>query len=109
MEKWVLIVRSNCADDLREGEFLDWYDNVHIPDLMTIPQFVRAVRCVNPDMSTKETGKFVAVYDIETEDIQDVITAMYDNRVKWTEQGRMTDLLVPLSMTFYRQEKFSSK
>ena len=69
MEKWVLVVRANCADQSFEGnkEFNDWYDDIHVPDIMTIPGFKTAARYINPDISTLETGKYLAIYEIETE------------------------------------------
>lgn len=111
MEKWVLVVRANCADQSFEGnkEFNDWYDKVHVPDIMTIPGFKTAARYMNPDISTLETGKYLAIYDIETDNISDVITAMANNYYKWKKQGRMSDLLSVLSNTFYKQTSFISK
>ena len=69
MEKWILVIASNCSDPAREDEFNDWYDNIHLPDLMKNPGFVRASRFVNPEPSTLESGKYLAIYEIETEDI----------------------------------------
>ena len=111
MEKWLLVVRANCADQSSEGHdrFNDWYDNMHVPDLMTIPGFIRAARYINPDLSTWDTGKYLAIYDIETENIHDISTAMSTNWLKWKKQGRISDLLVVVSMTFYRQMSSHTK
>ena len=111
MEKWVLVIRANCADQSFEGhgEFNDWYDNVHVPDIMTIPGFKRAARYMNPDISTLETGRYLAIYEIETDDINDITTAMAKNYYTWKKQGRMSDLLSVVSMTFYKQTSSISK
>ncbi len=37
MERWLLVVETNCTDPSREKEFHQWYDNTHIPDLLTTP------------------------------------------------------------------------
>ena len=104
MDKWMLVVRTNCSDRLREDEFNDWYSNVYIPDLLEVPGFVGATRYVNPDLSAWETGKYITVYDIETDNIQDVSDAMAAAFPKWDEQGRLkSDLLILVSMTFCRQ------
>ena len=105
MEKWVLVVKANCADQSFEGhdEFNEWYDNIHVPDIMTIPGFKNAARYVNPDISAHDTGKYLAIYHIETENINDITTAMANNFYKWKKQGRMSNLLSVVSMAFYRQ------
>jgi len=104
MEKWILVVRVNCSDRLREDEFNDWYSNVHVPDLLEIPGFVSAIRYVNPDLSAWESGKYVTIYNIETDNIQNVSDAMAIAFPKWNEQGRLkSDLLILVSMIFYKQ------
>ena len=105
MEKWVLVVKANCADQSFEDhhEFNEWYDNIHVPDIMTIPGFKTATRYINPDISTLETGKYLAIYNIETNNINDIITAMANNYYKWKKEGRMSDLLSVVSMAFYKQ------
>ena len=55
------------------------------------------------------TGKYLAIYDIETDNINDITTAMANNFYKWKNQGRMSDLLSVLSNTFYRQMSVISK
>jgi hypothetical protein len=103
-------VRTNCADRLREEEFNDWYSNIHIPDLLAVPGFVRAARYVNPDPSSWETGKYLAIYEIETDNIQDVVDGMATSFPKWNEQGRLkSDLLILVSMTFYQQMNVLTK
>ena len=32
--KWLVIVESNCVDPAREDEFNEWYNKIHLPDLM---------------------------------------------------------------------------
>jgi hypothetical protein len=42
-DKFIQIVFSNPLDG-RDDEFNDWYDNVHVPDLLAIPGMVSAQR-----------------------------------------------------------------
>ncbi len=109
MDRWIMIVRSNCAQ-LVEGyefqpdkEFNDWYDNVHAPDALKTPGFISARRFVNPDISTMESGRYLAIYEIETEDIRKTMAALIQNLRGLEKQGRLSKLLDVVSLTVYKQ------
>ena len=42
-DRFIQIVFSNPAEG-KDDEFNDWYDNVHIPDLLAIPGMLSAQR-----------------------------------------------------------------
>lgn len=65
----MLVVVSNCADMLREFEFNRWYDLVHLPKVLKLPQVVSAqrYRCLHQRFGL---GAYMAVYDIATNDLQ---------------------------------------
>jgi len=44
MEKWISFGELICADPSREKEFNDFYDNVHVPNVLKAPGFVAATR-----------------------------------------------------------------
>ena len=71
MERWLLTVESNSSDPAREKEFNEWYDNVHLPDVLRIPGIMRAARYENSN-ATEGQGKFLAFYEIETADAPQV-------------------------------------
>jgi len=102
MEKWIMLVYTNCTDPSREREFNDWYDNTHVPDVLEIPGFLNATRYVNNNPS-EGTGRFLAIYEIETEDIGKTVAALQENRRRWTEQGRMSGLAQLVSMAVCNQ------
>ena len=102
MEKWVLVAETNCSDSAREGEFNQWYNTIHAPDVLETPGILRATRYESND-PPEGHGKYLAIYDIETEDIDQLITTFSEIvTVKW-EQGRMSDLVAPVFAAFYRQ------
>jgi len=109
-EIWVLEVKSNCKA-MAEGykfedheAFNDWYDNVHIPDVMkAMPEFKSARRYVNPDYSTIDTGKYLAFYEIETDDIGKTMANLLKTVRDIVEAGRMSPLLETVSMSVYKQ------
>jgi hypothetical protein len=102
MEKWPLIVETNCTDPSKEKEFNRWYDNTHIPDLLSSPGVISATRYENPGPCEKQ-GRFLALYEVETKDIMQTMVTLNDNMTKWGEQGRLPKYLEIVSGCFYRQ------
>jgi hypothetical protein len=104
MDKWILVVGSNSSDPSKEKEFNDWYDNIHLPDVLEIDGFVGATRYENKEPGEGE-AKFLAIYEIETDDIDDLMKRHGDNVSKKREQGRFSDLLEVVNRGIYRQTK----
>ena len=102
MAKWLLAVATNCADAAREAEFNEWYDKTHIPDVLETAGFVRATRYENIEPSEGE-AKFLATYEIETDDIEAFQKRHNDNIARKRAAGRLSDLTVVVSRGFYRQ------
>lgn len=102
MERWLLIVETNCNDFTQEREFNEWYDNIHLQDIVTVPGIVRASRYENSN-PTENQGKFLALYEIETDDVPNVMASLSDGMTTWTEQGRVSELVTILTGRLYRQ------
>jgi hypothetical protein len=102
MEKWLLVVETNCTDPSQEKEFNHWYNNTHIPDILSTLGVLRATRYENPSPGEKQ-GKYVALYDVETKDILQTMGALNENMAKWGQQGRIPGYLEIVSGCFYRQ------
>jgi hypothetical protein len=102
MAKWLLLAHTNCADPSREAEYNNWYDNTHLPDVLEIPGFVRAIRYVTSDTEAAP-GKFLAAYEIETEDIEQTMATLQERLAKLEETGRISDLPVTTSLIVYRE------
>ena len=105
MARYVLVVRTNCADESRDDDFNDWYDNTHLPDVLEIPGFVAAARYVSPLAGPLawESGKFLATYEIETEDIDKTLALMGEHMDKKRKQGRFSELLIIVGASLYKQ------
>lgn len=103
MEKWLLVAASNCTDPAREEEFNHWYNTVHVPDVLETPGILRATR-YKSDEVPEGRWHYLAVYDVETDDIERTMSTF--GRIiteKWT-QGRWSELLsTDLYVAFYRQ------
>ena len=102
MAKWVLAVTTNCTDATREAEFNEWYDKIHLPDILETPGFVRATRYENIKPLEGE-ARFLALYDIEADDIDRVMKAHSDNMDRKRADGRFSELVVRVSGVVYRQ------
>jgi hypothetical protein len=102
MARYILEVRTNCSDPEKEAEYNDWYNNIHLPDVLETPGFVRATRYENTNPAEGE-AKFVAIYEIETDDIDAFMNALNENIQKKREAGRMNDLLVRTHRGIYKE------
>lgn len=102
MEKWLLTVESNCSDTAREKELNEWYDTIHLPDILETPGFVRAARYENTNPGEGQ-GKFLAMYEIETDDLGQTMAQFSEIVNGKAAQGRMSDLVMAVGGGLYRQ------
>ena len=102
MERWLFTVESNCTDPSKEREFNEWYDNIHLADILETPGFVRASRYENTNPAEGQ-GKFVAIYEIETDDLAQTMAAFSDKLNSIMTQGRMSDVLIAVGGGLYRE------
>ena len=102
MAKWLLVVETNCADAARETEFNEWYDKTHLPDVLQTAGFIKATRYENTEPSEGE-AKFLAVYEVETDDIDGFMKTVNENMAKKRAEGRFSELLVMVSRGFYKE------
>jgi hypothetical protein len=52
----------------QEAEYHRWYNERHLPDVLKVPGFVGAQRFKVSDPHPSQPARFLALYDIETED-----------------------------------------
>jgi hypothetical protein len=102
MERWLLTVETNCADPSREGKFNKWYDTVHLVDILETPGIVRASRYEKSNPAEGQ-GKYLAIYEIETENLDQTMAAFGERVNKIVEQGRMSELVVILGGGLYKR------
>ena len=87
MARWLNTLDVICADAEREKEFSGWYDNVHLADILKTPGFLNGRRCEMKEFRDGR-GKFVTMYEIETDDMDKTIAVRVEKRAKEIEQGR---------------------
>ena len=102
MASWLFIVESNCIDPARENEFNEWYNQTHIPDIMSTECIDRATRCELTTQPPEGKGKYLAVYEIESDNIKATMSEFRD-KIDVIAKGRMSNLMKATSRCVYRQ------
>ena len=93
MENWLLLIEADCKDAKRQTEFDEWYDTIHIPDIVTgSPGFRSATRYVIK-YPAPGRGMYLAIYGIETDDIEKTMEAHGKNLEQKYAAGRSSDLI----------------
>ena len=102
MARWILAVETNCTDPSREKEFNEWYDNIHLQDILQSPGMLSATRYKN-SLAGEGRGEYLALYEMETEDMQQTMAAFGEKVTKLNEGGRISELVKVVSMAAYWQ------
>ena len=102
MDKIVFVVESNCTDPAREDEFNEWYNNIHVPDMLEAPGVVQGTRYERMDPSEGQS-RYLAIYEIETDDFPALAKAVGENMEKKKAEGRYSDLLQMTTQGAFKQ------
>jgi len=103
MARAIVLVFTNCADAAREKEFNEWYDNVHVPDVLETPGFVGATRYELMGNPGPGQGKYLAIYQVESDDFQATMAGLQQRVAQLTAQGRIIDSVRVVSFTPCRE------
>jgi hypothetical protein len=104
MTKCVMVVYSSAKPG-REAEYLDWYQNVHIADMCSIPgvnsgRFFEA----SPASPAKPAATYLAIYELDVDDPAVVLQGM----AQLGQSGRLqaTDAidLTSVQISFFKQK-----
>jgi hypothetical protein len=107
---WLMLVGTRNLDASREDAFNHWYDDIDIPDVLKVPGYRRARRALReevPGFSAAgrgaEDGRYVALYDIETSNMDRTIIDMMLAAKKMDMTGRSIDALKVTERTYFRR------
>jgi hypothetical protein len=100
----MMVVQSRPADPSLEEAFNTWYRDTHLPEIAAVPGVTgtRRYRVVDPDPDAPPT--YLAVYDVEADDVMDAVRAIR-NRPK-THDPVMREVLQmdpPPVITIYEE------
>jgi hypothetical protein len=73
MPKGIMYVESAPVSPDREAEYHKWYNEVHLPEILSVEGFVSARRFAPVDGN----GPFVAIYEVDTDDLQAAAERLY--------------------------------
>lgn len=97
MSKSVFLVHANCAAE-QDAEFNQWYDTIHVPDILAIEGFTAARRYKlsgpGPKVETANgpaVAQYLAIYEMDTEDTRSVMQRVGAAIGDLTARGRMFD------------------
>lgn len=105
-DKTVYMVFSNAADG-KDKEFNEWYDSVHVPDILATPGLLSAQRFsfteteMSRALGTEPRHQYLAVYEMEGD--PDVVMGKIRDAVEAGEMV-MSDLLAldTVAMSFWK-------
>jgi hypothetical protein len=107
---WLMLV---ATQNLREGDeaaFNHWYDDIDIPDVLKVPGYQRARRGVRQSVAgfssaneERAEGRYLALYDIETSNIDRTIIDMLLAAKKMDMTGRSIDALKVTERVYWRR------
>lgn len=82
MSRYVFIVQSNPVSG-RADEYNQWYENVHLDEVIAIPGFVGAQRFElygEPFQGARPSLKYLCIYEMETDDPEGTFAALQTAR-----------------------------
>ena len=109
MSKSIWMVATRCTDPAREEEFNRWYDEVHLPDILTIPHVVAAQRfrlardasrSASP-RAAEDGPRYLALYELDTDDPDTILGAVGELVPRLVAEGRMIDVIEGQGSTFF--------
>jgi hypothetical protein len=92
MGRYLLCVFSDCKDTAREEEFNDWYSNTHVPDMLEVPGMIRATRWMSAAPKEGQRRKYLALYEMETDDLKKFDSSVRERGMRTMKEGRFSDL-----------------
>jgi len=92
MARFLLFAFSDCKDPAREDEFNEWYDNMHIPDMLEVPGMISATRWVSAESRENQQRKYLALYELETDSVEEFDGKVRERGMRTVKEGRFSDL-----------------
>ena len=84
MPRGIVYVETRPVSPEREADYHDWYDEIHLPEILAFDGFV-AARRFGP---IGEDGPFVAIYEMDADDLEKTWAQILEA----FETGRMSPL-----------------
>lgn len=104
MAKYVMVVQSQ-AQEGRDDDYNEWYDTVHLADILALPGVKSGRRFDFAAGMVGEPGRpYLAIYEVETDDVSAVMAEMGKRSMDGTM--RQSDSLdAPASVLWFYKER----
>ncbi len=78
MAKYVLVAMNGPTPDGDDVELTKWYDEVHMPDLLSVEgvKTARRFKTVKGKIPGSDLWPYMAIYEIETDDLAKISEGM---------------------------------
>jgi antibiotic biosynthesis monooxygenase (ABM) superfamily enzyme len=87
----------------QEEDFNEWYNKIHLPDVIDTPGYIAATRYKINEFK-KGRGSYLAVYEVETDDIEETIKVRFEKLKKEIAARRGSDLPINVwPFVFFRR------
>ena len=120
MKSYSWIILTNCTEGTNQ-KFEEWYDNVHIPDLLRVPGIVSAsrgrttkVQAIMTDQGafaltkdTKPDFEYIASYKLQADDPEIILKEVM--RRAFTPEMMIIESLSGAQATLFEDNNFASK
>jgi hypothetical protein len=85
------MVKSNPLAE-HEDAFNDWYNTIHLPEVLKIGGFISAKRfkLAPTQMFERQTHEYLAIYEIDTNDVEATLKNLRE--ASWLNMGESIDL-----------------
>src|SRR5262249_38525437 len=107
---WLMLVGTKNLNAGDEDSFNHWYNDIDIPDVLNVPGYRRARRGVRQTVAgfsapgvEAEDGRYLALYDIETDNMDRTIIDMLMAARKMDMTGRSIDALKVTERVYFRR------
>ncbi len=97
-EKYLHIVQTSPTPG-REDEFNEWYENVHVPEVLRMPGFLSGQRFRLAAEDPFSGPRYLAVYEIESDDIAATLDTVRNTAPARTKSGAI-DTSVSVVLTY---------
>ena len=95
MSKYILAVKANAKAG-QDEKFRNWYKNVHIPELLQIPGFMKGTRYYSEKPAA--ITPYLTIYEIESDDIRETMGIMQERAKDMTRSEAIDAQSVQLEL-----------
>lgn len=101
LAEWLLVVDAE-VDEAVEDAWNAWYDEEHLPEIVSCPGFVRAARYASTEPS-QARRRYVTVYELESGDA--VASPEFNERRGWADFADHVNADVTVFRRVAREER----